>query len=80
MQELNGMETDKKQLWDIDNIHIDRQKPISEKKNSFVEDTEGNTSAHLNEGYVVRNYFSQEKYTATDAFKHYLRQIAELKY
>lgn len=35
---------------------------------------------HVNEGYIVRVHFGKEDYSATDAVKHYLKQIAQLKY
>jgi len=34
----------------------------------------------MNEGYIVRVHFGKEDYSATDAVKHYLKQIAQLKY
>lgn len=37
-------------------------------------------STHLNEGYVVRVHFSEDSYSATDALKHYLKQMAEAKF
>ena len=50
------------------------------KLEKYVSGKEGDLSTHLNEGYVVRVHFSMENYSATDALKQYLKQIAELKY
>ncbi len=49
-------------------------------KTDIMEVKKGDLSTHLNEDYVVRVHFSRDDYSATDALKHYLKQIAELKY
>ncbi|MDE6530155.1 MAG: hypothetical protein K2K96_05205 [Lachnospiraceae bacterium] len=46
-----------------------------------IREVEGeDLSIHLNEGFVVRVHFSKDDYSATDALKHYLKQMAELKF
>lgn len=74
------MEVKRKDLWDIEKVDIDKEKPVEDKLEEFSSNIKGDLTTHLNEDYVVRVHFSQENYTATDAFKHYLQQIAELKY
>lgn len=49
-------------------------------KTDIMEGKKEDVLTHLNEGYIVRVHFSKDNYTATDALKHYLKQIAELKY
>lgn len=49
-------------------------------KTDIMEGKKEDALTHLNEGYIVRVHFSKDNYTATDALKHYLEQIAELKY
>ncbi len=49
-------------------------------KTDIMEEKKEDALTHLNEGYIVRVHFSKGNYTATDALKHYLKQIAELKY
>ncbi len=80
IQSTDIMEVKREELQDIDTIKIDKMQPIEKKLEEFISDKEGNLSTHLNEGYVVRVHFSMEDYSATDALKHYLKQIAELKY
>lgn len=56
---------------------------MDEKKNELENLEQDGTEAdlvHMNEGYIVRVHFGREEYTATDALKHYLQQIAQLKY
>lgn len=74
------MEIKRDELVDIDTIKIDKMQPLEKKLGEFTSGREGDLSTHLNEGYVVRVHFSMEDYSATDALKHYLKQIAELKY
>jgi len=72
------MEVKREELQDIDTIKIDKMQPIEKKLEEYISGKEGDLSTHLNEGYVVRVHFSMEDYSATDALKHYLKQIAEL--
>ena len=74
------MEVKKEDLLDIDTVTIDKTHPVEKKLKEFASDKNGDLSTHLNEGYVVRVHFGKDDYSATDALKHYLRQIAELKY
>lgn len=74
------MEVKREELPDINTIKIDKMQPIEKRLKEFISDKKGDLSTHLNEGYVVRVHFSMENYSATDALKHYLKQIAELKY
>ncbi|TCL57608.1 hypothetical protein EDD76_108143 [Kineothrix alysoides] len=76
----NMMEINRDDLWDIDEINIDKEKSIKDKLEEFVSIAKGDLSTHLNEDYVVRVHFSQNDYSATDAMKYYMKQIAELKY
>lgn len=78
IQSTDIMEVKREELLDIDTIKIDKMQPIEKKLEESGK--EGDLSTHLNEGYVVRVHFSMEDYSATDALKHYLKQIAELKY
>lgn len=80
IQNTDIMEVKREELLDIDTIMIDKMQPIDKKLEEFISSKEGDLSTHLNEGYVVRIHFSMEDYSATDALKHYLKQIAELKY
>lgn len=80
IQSTDIMEVKREELLDIDTIKIDKMQPIEKKLEEFISGKEGDLSTHLNEGYVVRVHFSMEDYSATDALKHYLKQIAELKY
>lgn len=74
------MEVKKEDLLDIDTVTIDKTHPVEKKLSEFASDKNGDLSTHLNEGYVVRVHFGKDDYSATDALKNYLRQIAELKY
>ena len=67
-------------LWDIDGIDIDKFDTIENKTVKFAEDTGGNVESHINSGYVVRNYFSDGGYSATEAFIHYIKKTAEINY
>lgn len=80
MQEINIVEVKSENLIDINAIQIDKIDSIEKKMESFINQTDGTPFTHLNEGYVVKVHFGRTGYTATDAFKHYLRQMAELKY
>lgn len=80
IQSTDIMEVKREELLDIDTIKIDKMQPIEKKLEEFISGKEGDLSTHLNEGHVVRVHFSMEDYSATDALKHYLKQIAELKY
>lgn len=57
-----------------------KKEDLPEKLEEYTSDKNGDLSTHLNEGYIVRVHFSKDNYTATDALRHYLKQIAELKY
>lgn len=74
------MKIKKENLLDIDMIAIDKTYPVEKKLKELEADKRGDLSTHLNEGYVVRVHFGRDDYSATDALKHYLKQIAELKY
>ncbi len=74
------MEVKKGDLLDIDTVTIDKTHPVEKKLKELAAGKMGDLSTHLNEGYVVRVHFSRDDYSATDALKHYLKQIAELKY
>ncbi|GFH96733.1 hypothetical protein IMSAGC003_03292 [Lachnospiraceae bacterium] len=80
IQSAGIMEVKREELPDIDTIQTDKMQPIEKKVEEYISGKEGDLSTHINEGYVVRVHFSKEDYSATDALKHYLRQIAELKY
>lgn len=80
IQKTDIMEVKKEDLLDIDTVTIDKTHPVEKKLSEFAFDKKGDLSTHLNEGYVVRVHFGKDDYSATDALKHYLRQIAELKY
>lgn len=77
VQESNGME---EKLWDIESVKIEKNLPVEEKLRRAADYIKEDSFAHLNEGYVVRVHFGKENYSATDAVKHYLKQIAQLKY
>lgn len=74
------MKIKKEDLLDIDMVAIDKTYPVEKKLKELEADKRGDLSTHLNEGYVVRVHFGRDDYSATDALKHYLKQIAELKY
>lgn len=76
-QEFNRME---EELWDIGTVEIKKNLPVEEKLRRAADYIKEDSFAHLNEGYVVRVHFGKENYSATDAVKHYLKQIAQLKY
>lgn len=80
MQEAVMMETEGEKLWDIDKVDIDKTLPIKDRAESFSKCIKEESLTHLNEGYVVKVHFSNENYSATDAVKHYLQQITQLKY
>lgn len=67
-------------FWDIGEIKIDKELSTEEKLQSFSDYRKEEYLTHTNEDYVVRVHFGKEGYSATDAVKHYLRQIAQLKY
>ena len=71
---------EREKLWDVSEIEIDQKLPVKKKLENFADCMEGQSLTHLNEGYVVRVHFGKEDYSATDAVKHYLEQIAQLKY
>lgn len=71
----------KDRLWDIGEIEVDPKMEIQNKAEVFSERITGNRDdmelTHRNGEYVVRVHFSDGDYTATDALKHYLRQMME---
>lgn len=71
---------DQEKLWDIEERNINKTDNIKSKTGKFIEETDGNMSSHINKGYVVRNYFSDEGYSATEALIHYIKKIAEINY
>lgn len=80
VDDMDIMNINPKELWDIDEVDIDMTKSIEERTLDFMEQTGGGYRTHRNGDYIVRVHFSDTEYTATDAIKHYLKQIAELKY
>lgn len=66
-------------LWDIGEIEIDRIQSVRDKMEGFSHQVE-ETLTHKNEEYVVSVHFGNSEYSATDAIKHYLKQIAQIKY
>lgn len=77
VQESNKME---EKLWDIETVEIEKDLSVEEKLRRAADYIKEESFAHINEGYVVRVHFGKENYSATDAVKHYLKQIAQLKY
>ena len=77
VQESNGME---EKLWDIGTVEIEKDLPVEEKLKRAANYIKEDSFSHVNEGYVVRVHFGKDNYSATDAVKHYLKQIAELRY
>lgn len=80
IREMDIMEVKREELLDIDIIQIDKMDSVEKKLEHFISQTDGSSFTHLNDGYVVRVHFARTEYTATDALKQYLKQIAELKY
>lgn len=80
IQKTDIMEVKKGDLLDIDMVNIDKTYPVEKKLKEFAAGKKGDLSTHLHEDYVVRVHFGKDDYSATDALKHYLKQIAELKY
>lgn len=79
MQEVDIMEVKREELPDIDTIKLDKMEAVEKKMKQLTTHTEGSMFTHLNDGYVVRVHFGNSDYTATDALKHYIKQMAELK-
>ena len=71
---------EREKLWDIGEIDIDKELSVKNKMQKFAHSIKEETLVHMNEGYVVRVHFGKEDYSATDAVKYYLKQIAQLKY
>lgn len=67
-------------LWDIGEIEIEKELPVQDKLQNFTHSIREENLMHRNEGYMVRVHFGKEDYSATDAVKHYLKQIAQFKY
>lgn len=72
------MELNRDELRDIAQVQIAKEKPVREKLESIL--SQEDLTTHVNDGYVVRVHFSQEDYSATDALKQYIKQIAQIKY
>ena len=66
-------------MEDFPLFSMGKGRSVREKLESMMSG-ENDLTTHLNDGYVVRVHFGQEDYSATDALKRYLKQIAELKY
>ena len=79
IQKVDIME-EREKLWDIGEIEIDKELSVKNKIQNFDRGIKEETLTHMNEGYIVRVHFGKEDYSATDAVKHYLKQIAQLKY
>ena len=79
IQEVDIME-EREKLWDIGEIEIDKELSVKNKIQNFAHGIKEENLTHMNEGYIVRVHFGKEDYSATDAVKHYLKQIAQLKY
>lgn len=71
---------EREKLWDIGGIEIDKELSVKNKMQNFAHGVTEENMMHVNEGYIVRVHFGKEDYSATDAVKHYLKQIAQLKY
>lgn len=80
IQKTDIMEVKKEDLLDIDMVTIDKTHPLEKKLKEFATGKKRDLSMHMNEDYVIRVHFSEDDYSATDALKCYLKQIAELKY
>lgn len=80
MKKISADETVRENLWDITEVEVDKRLDVKNKLENFVGCINENSLTHLNEGYVVRVHFGKEDYSATDAVKQYLKQIAQLKY
>lgn len=79
LQECNHMEV-RETLWDIGELEIDKELSVQRKMEIFKNNVPEQSLTHMNKGYTVRVHFGKEDYSATDALKHYLKQIAQLKY
>ena len=79
IQKVDIME-EREKLWDIGEIEIHKELSVKNKIQNFDRGIKEETLTHMNEGYIVRVHFGKEDYSATDAVKHYLKQIAQLKY
>ena len=77
---VQGMDRMNEKLWNIEEVEIDKEQPVKDKLQQFFNHMEEENCTHINDGYVVRVHFGKENYSATDAVKHYLKQIAQLKY
>lgn len=60
------------ELWDIDETETAGLQALADSA-----DEEALT--HMNGDYIVRVHFGKTDYSAADAIKHYLRQLAQLK-
>lgn len=70
---------EREKLWDIGEIEIDRKQSVKDKMEGFSHHI-AEALEHKNEEYVVRVHFGDGDYSATDAIKHYLKQISQIKY
>jgi len=68
-------------VWAVtEQMKLGKFDTIESKAEKFIEDTGGNIESHINGGYVVRNYFADGGYSATEALIHYIKKIAEINY
>ena len=78
---MAGRMKEKDRLWDIGEVDVDPKMEMQDKAEVFLEQIKSNSNqddtelVHRNGEYVVRVHFSDSDYTATDALKHYLRQM-----
>ena len=79
IQECNHVKA-RETLWDIGELTIEKELPVQRKMEIFKNNVQEQSLTHLNKGYTVRVHFGNAGYSATDALKHYLKQIAQLKY
>lgn len=73
------MELRPEELPDIDDLAPDMKKPLDEKVKVFMDKSQHQPFAHVNEGYVVVVKTTGEL-EATDAIHNYLRKRTELLY
>lgn len=71
------MELSQEGLTDIDDLIPDMKKPVHEKVKIFMDKSQNQPFAHVNEGYVVVVKTTGEL-EATDAIHSYLKKRTEL--
>lgn len=74
---LPKLKIKREELSDIDDLMLDMKKPIQEKVEEFLEKSNNQPYAHLNEGYVVVVKMNNE-IDATDALINYLKKRIEM--